>query len=1206
MGLAKDLEQVLAGFFLIRAKISAKVFRHFLMAPTKHSMRRNFTRLTSLAVLGLVLDAAVSTRATGMTLEIASLNYTIENGALKSVFGSPVTVAIVNSTIVLEAIVLEYTPGTKITDLTAVPTSPSVVLSHTSLAPTTAYIIYDGQRVWEATSGVAGDITLTNTELRSDLNLTCAKPPPSDIEDFDYLDLDYTAFAAVPGTLAANGLQAADVFVDLGTLMTGIALKDDGAGCSANGDPTVNDGMYHARIAVLRSDEWFVLNAVLTATVIDTTGSPTELVANSPFGSQRPISIDAVPPKITLLNSVPSVFYIAPAAPFDGLGNESQGTTTNNPNNERTELHFSLLDKSAAVTMIIEDSAGAPVFSFPIQTLDPGDHFFLWDGRDDAGVFQLRDKYSFVVEATDDVGNAAIAKTGQVQITGLFVQVKNLTMSPNPAPSDNGTGENFTITTISFDVEMTGASQLELKEFGLDTTIPDPNRRPHMLVKPHLFDAAGNLITIFGPDLFAGDGDSIFILNANSNVPDQCGLPQTYYGRDGVPVAVPLPGVGVYTVGDGDGNDWDTLMWNFFDTTTTGNTDDVYTGSFSFPWVGNLIVPGTYIMEVQAELAGEAIVAVGTPFDKPECFDPLIDHQTQKYHAFPVPKGIKSRKVQAFIFVEDDTTVTGDQTPPQVVAVNPADNAVVASGFVTDSNPVWVVVEDVDSGPSATKTFVELKGPDGAVVPGSVANDGGSGNSMKFYYLPASPVTVGGVYTINVIPVDQSNNVGAVSTFLFTVQDASVPVVSSVSVTSLGVPKIIYPSNPGTLPGVSEVTVVLLPPLGGASVDFASSSIVITDDQGNASAIYSGTMTVNTSTNSLVFVLDALLLTEGKHRVTVEAFSANGSSAIYTFDFTINTQNMLFVDYPPATGFDVTETCMYFRDSDVAVTDNGGTAIDESTITVADPGAAVISALGASGDLASGSVLFGQAAQFFESEMNFTTIAGQLPVIRIHFSAVDVTNLPAGLDITTGIEVYYHNGSEWKYAKNQTGVVLSGPFQDTSTGSTEYYFELSSVSKSYEYYGIFYSGQTIALLATPTATPGLTEPMQSTRAFSPDGVSPCGSPSTPSLTCARIFYMTLPAIANPTEITTNARIYNLRGDLVRILETQTDIDVAMNYDTNYDPTIRQYFLDWDGLNEQGILVKNGVYLVAVEWEWTNPMTFEVIRGTKSLPVAVVR
>lgn len=1179
------------------------------MFPTKPSIRNNLTQLASLAVFGMVLGAAVPARA---VLEVASLNYTIDKGATKTIFGTPTLVGRIGSEILLEAIVLEYTPGTKVTGLTAVSTNTDAVLSHASLLANTDYIIYDGQRVWERMSDGAGDITLNTGGFRSNLNAIDCITTPFDIENFDYSTLDYTTFAAVPGTLAANGLQAADVFVDLGTLMTGISLKDDGVGCATNGDLATNDGMYHARVSILASDEWFVINAILTATVTDTTGPPIEDVGNSPFVSQRPISIDAIPPRVTLLNSVPSVIYIAPAFPFVG---ESQGTSTNNPNNERTELHFTLLDKSADVTMIIEDSGGVTVVSFPVQNLNPGDHFFQWDGRNDAGIYQLRGKYSFIVSATDDVGNPAIVQTGQVRITGLFVEVTNLTMSPNPAPSDNGTGQVFTITTILFDVTMTGASQLELAEFGLDSpvtasgpvSITDPDR-PHMLVKPHLLDASGNLIQIFGPDLTAGDSDSTYILHKTSNVPSGCGLPTKFYGRDSNWDTSPTGLSIAYTVGDGDtGNDWDTLMSNFYhQLPSTGNTLDVYTGSFAVNWIGNNIAPGTYIMEVQAELAGEIIEKVGTSFTKPECSDPDIDHSNQKYHAYPDPKGIKSRKVQSFIFVEEGSTVTGDLTPPQVMAVNPASGSAVTSGFVSDSNPVWVIVQDFDSGPSATSTFIELKGPDGALVPGAVANDGGSGDSMKFYYIPSSPVTIGGVYTINVIPVDQSNNVGSVQAYTFVVADSSVPTLQDVIVTSSGVPRSIFPINPGPLAEASEVRAILYPPLGGAVVDFANSTIGLTDTQGNSSPIYSGTMVRDASTNSLIFTLDAPLEVAGTHRVTVGAVSGNGSSFIYTVDF-VTVESLDYINYPPTIGPSSSDTCMMFDDSAVNVTDTLGAPILLGTITATDPGAAGISALGFSGDLPAGSVFFGRAIQFFEPEMNFATFSGQLPVIRVHFDENDVQALPPSFDYTQDVEIYYHNGVEWKLAKNQTGVVLLGPFQDASGPVTQFYYHLGGITKSHEYYAIFSPAPPpLPPGAVPTATPGLTEPMKSTRAFSPDGVTPCGSPSVPVSTCARIFYMTQTDIANFSEVETNARIYNLRGDLVRNLETGTDIDAGNNYDNNFDPFTVQYFLDWDGRNEQGALVKNGVYVVAVEWMWTDPITQAIDRGTTGIPVAVVR
>jgi flagellar basal-body rod modification protein FlgD len=81
------------------------------------------------------------------------------------------------------------------------------------------------------------------------------------------------------------------------------------------------------------------------------------------------------------------------------------------------------LEDFADCTVLITDSSGLYIRQIPLNLLQPGEHSFQWDGKNDAGAVQEPGVYSFTIAATNEYGQTLPVETRiEGKITGVNME----------------------------------------------------------------------------------------------------------------------------------------------------------------------------------------------------------------------------------------------------------------------------------------------------------------------------------------------------------------------------------------------------------------------------------------------------------------------------------------------------------------------------------------------------------------------------------------------------------------------------------------------------------------------------------------------------------------------------------------------------------------------------------------------------------------
>jgi hypothetical protein len=184
--------------------------------------------------------------------------------------------------------------------------------------------------------------------------------------------------------------------------------------------------------------------------------------------------------------------------------------------------------------------------------------------------------------------------------------------------------------------------------------------------------------------------------------------------------------------------------------------------------------------------------------------------------------------------------------------------------------------------------------------------------------------------------------------------------------------------------------------------------------------------------------------------------------------------------------------------------------------------------------------------------------------IRLYYNASEI---PAGRS-SSDLVVLGFTGSTWLQVG--TGVVHTAT---NVTGNTFVVDLPNSSTPAYALYGIFYPSTTASLSGTATAVP-TPLPFKPTRSFNPTS-------SNQMLRKAKFFYHVSGSGPAPREL--EVKIYDTAGTLVRGLSVGQGVNLM---DVQNDPLYGNSanFFTWDGANDTGNLVKNGIYLV--RWKLT--------------------
>jgi hypothetical protein len=191
---------------------------------------------------------------------------------------------------------------------------------------------------------------------------------------------------------------------------------------------------------------------------------------------------------------------------------------------------------------------------------------------------------------------------------------------------------------------------------------------------------------------------------------------------------------------------------------------------------------------------------------------------------------------------------------------------------------------------------------------------------------------------------------------------------------------------------------------------------------------------------------------------------------------------------------------------------------------------------------------------------------------RLYYDDIDLPNGVAEADL----RVRGYNGSAWSNVVAQ---------QDSSVSTGNAFTVVAPLgSPAMAIYMIAYASSLTAVASAPTATP---MSFKNTRSFSPTHRNPL-------YRTARFFY------SDSAAKNVEARILDSSGSLVRELSVGKGINLSDSVsDVNFG-TIAYYF-DWDGANDNGVLVKNGIYLV--RWVVTK---MDGSTDTQVKPVALIK
>lgn len=1049
-------------------------------------------------------------------------------------------------------------------------------------APATIFV-FDGIRTWRVTAGYSNptlkSVQLTNTNLIAGTPLT------------DYTSLQYATFSAADGT-TAGGAPAGSAKVDIGTSIYGINLYDDG-GIADHNDSSAGDGIYNARFSVREAYQFNIKNGNVVGHF-----NNVSTAVNDPFISPNTISLDSVRPKVELVNASPNPC---------------------NPNTELAQFFYYLTENSLVQLDIKYYNEGLGVFE-DVKTVTVNGYFgynppILWDGLSRTGVLQADGDYTYEFRTTDSAGNTGAVYTGVLKLTTVEIITNLYSVDSNYSQLIT----NQVVVTAKMNVELRNATLDNLRNLGFDYPTHltyDPNHYynyPWIYIDLRFYDISGTPFTQFPADRYSLSDTDIWYTDLTSTI-----YSRQFSGYTFPPIGatgdMPLPGnecaavsTVIYTTGDGrPSNDWDVVFMFPLDDQTGG----IFTSDPVFVLHSSNMSPGTYIMSFKGILVGKMIYTdtgiVNAAVDCPSGTSTTkVNYSYIPYHAQPSyffdadtgvlgderGYGLSSQLRTASFMVEQPPTVPlPDSTAPSVVPYSeyPSNNMKVLPGVIKSTNAVKITLTDdgAGAGPVNLSTFV-LKDPYGNQVPGTIAwNAGNPGTkNWEIYYVPDNEITLGGIYTYTVVPVDAAYNIGSAVTYSFEIIDTSMPTINSVTLldSAKTSTKLLTQSTSTQVDFPVSYVQTMLISGGTADVDWAKCDITVKIDDGTGNTV-TGVITHEDGTAILEFVAGSQMM-DGKYSVEITAVSDEGYDGAEVYNFYISTKDAVCIDLNGATSTVATDLT-YMRMSPrmsttTGIKDSGNNNVEPLDFSVFIP--ATVPANGSNVVLSTPVrvSVTGHNSSYpitFNSDICPTTM-------RLHYTDSDVTSILNAIGLTEDdLEVWMYNGSSWTRLTN-----VNAPVASILSDDRYIEFPLTTLNNAQNIYALMY---------LPDVTSPVVYHFNNTKAFNP------------SAGPARIFYtQDILSIGYMPSAAGNVRvgIYSMNGAPVRTLEYQNtgDYGTAFNPLVNSDPDpttgLRYYYFTWDGLNDRGSLVRNGIYVVKIE-----VTTAAGVKSTLSRTIAVIK
>jgi len=947
--------------------------------------------------------------------------------------------------------------------------------------------------------------------------------------------------------------------------------------------------------------------------------------------------IDALLPKINLLK-VSSISGLSSFAGMMYIGHSTQGLAVDAKHaNDTSVITVDSNKPNCQVRLSVINTAPAyvdPQGYIPIVSqLAPYEGALTWSGVTGAGKFVPDGQYTVQVDIQDANGVQGTSATALIYVTSLQLSVQNLALMPSQVISNL---TSTLLTNISYQVYLSNDDGTNLMpglqnlNWGAPLTTASLNDYDYRhnvfaIMDVHVLDNAGNEMPGFsqalsGPDFGANvDSDSAFLARVWKNIPSAnsplplgaCTDPTAYLLAAWNAIVTGTIGSDI-VMGDGNkGNDWDSAFTDNgnvscrlkpISTDGGGNPTQLY-GNWSVAWqtnAGSMPPVGLYQIYGKATLTGMEIFWGGLP-PSPNVVgcDGAADYLGDPGHCYPSSRpevgygssyrgcGLNaSSTIQGFTVANGGSTVQ-DTTPPLLISTNPSNGSTVNPGVFGGPSGQTITASLTDASaidPSSVISVTRSLGGLVQTITGvATGNAGGVVNGVNTYQLffyPAQVLTAGGTYTITIVATDSKKNTTTyTSTFVLT--DQGVPTLGNVFVLDrVGTSFTVYPGSLSTpldsgaqiVAKLSMDTSITQNFITGATLGLKRTDVSPAVDESG----FLGTPVVVTntaSTNLTLTVPISPLLTVGTYQITVNATAQNpGTNNVYSTSFGANPVIQFSVVQP------VSDINIYLGNQIVLA------MVQPITVTSStfpgpggfNPTLFVAQSYNMSAiNLPSGYVqLSGTAAlNFYVNQapnigvnghnLNFSFNTVSPTVMTLYFNPSQV---PSSITPTTLCIL------GWDLDSNKLDI--DGPSQNTMSNfiaSANWDYINGTVNITFlpgktVTDEIFFVGYNVATntSGSPTAVP---TPSRSTRSFNPNSSDPLHNKAT-------IYVAAYAAFSGIVYPTVDVKIYSMAGVLVRKFSATTFFDTVANTDG--------YCYTWNGKNDAGSLVNNGIYLAVTQ------------------------
>jgi flagellar hook assembly protein FlgD len=1077
-----------------------------------------------------------------------------------------------------------------------------------TLAAGTVYVT-DGVRSWAVPfAGGVNTLTLNDGSLVS---------PSVPFIGADYTQLVNLTFRIYSGSLVtASGPSGAQLNVDLGGF-DNLVLADDGAGSDINFDDGVWTGTYN-----VPDLGYAVANGKFFGQAI----AGGQVASNAPFQSVESFSLDAIRP------SIDSYAFKTNKDNYNGLmyiSSLSQGTSNFNPTNAQGRFDL-IVNKRNVVVDITLSSGLDPMVSKSLPSLvipanaTSQTGWKVWDGRDGAGNYVTDGNYLASLYIHDNNGVVGVTKTTVVRVVSVKLNIQSVSMTPAGLTTEPHF-TNSIITNVQYDVLLSRDSGSITKSMNVLNWTGISNFNTYDSV----YDTDGSTSTA---GAFNNLADSVWSLPEVDFLDPTGQVSIAYPGQDGNldfdhddtflrafrhdprytiaqcwepsdnagPTVVNSPFQNIDLPDGNKTNDWGRLSL-FLPVNATNPASMI--SSHGIIFTGATPPAGNYRLRLRAILTGveDRVTDPSSAPDAPNFCLPsgsLIPSYwiSRRRHFYPTARPEQATNANGFgIYTEDSSVVfsvntvappTNDTTAPDVLTTDPQAGSLLAPGTYGPGKPLTVQLQDIETpiNNNGNVTFIRVIDPKGGFVGGnSATNGGGTNNSVTVSFTPFSSVIVGGTYTLRIFACNQSG-LCVQKDVLFEIQDQTAPsVVAAELVTDLSANQplsINQPSPDGPFSNVREVYATLsIPPSSSNVIDWDSSTISLTNVNTGVDVPMTRVTPLGSipSNGKLHYNLSSTLTIAGLFRVDVQTHSKDASGNAFTgppasfisptFQTVVN-PNTLSIKYPNGSIEAVSGT----QPIGVTVGATSFQCLSTNTTVILPNFAALAPNPGYLPITSTASASYGL-------QFNFAAVGGG-PTVQAgtwgypfasplkFYLYFDNADLPPAVTISN-LKLFGYKAGAW----NQ--LVLNTDYTAALGNITNnaYTILVPNGASAQAVYGIFYAASGPALGGTATPAPTAL-PFKATRSFNPTGAN--------ALTRkAKFYYADVVAGQTPKEL--DVKIYDTGGSLIRSLSYGNGASLA-NVDTDPNYGSSSYFVAWDGANDTGNVVKNGIYLV--RWKLT--------------------